>query len=46
MESNVPAHDFWAHAISILTGEAMQGVRVEKDGKRWILFSFESMRVG
>jgi len=42
MESNVPARDFWAHAISIFTGEAIRPVRVEKDGKCWILFSFES----
>ena len=46
MESNVPAHDFWAHAISIHTGDAIQAIRVEKDGKCWILFSFQSMRVG
>ena len=45
MESNVPAHDFWAHAISILTGEAMHSVRVEKDSKCWTLFSFESKRL-
>jgi predicted acetyltransferase len=42
MESNAPAHDFWAHAISIFTGEAIKPVRVEKDGKCWTLFSFES----
>ncbi len=45
METNVSALDFWAHAISILTGEAIQPVRVEKDGKWWALFSFESKRV-
>lgn len=45
MESNAPASDFWAHAISVLTGEAIQPIRVEKDGKCWTLFSFESKRV-
>ena len=45
MESNVSARDFWAHAISILTGEAIKPVRVEKDGEWWTLFSFESKRV-
>jgi predicted acetyltransferase len=30
MQSNVPARDFWAHAISILTGEVIQPVR-----ERW-----------
>jgi predicted acetyltransferase len=45
MQSNVPARDFWAHAISILTGEAVRPVCVEKDGKCWTLFSFESKRV-
>ena len=45
MESNVSAREFWAHAISILTGEATQPSRVEKDGKWWTLFSFESKGV-
>jgi predicted acetyltransferase len=45
MESNSPACDFWAHAISILTGQAIQPVRVERDGQCWTLFSFESRRV-
>ncbi len=45
MESNTAARVFWAHAISMLTGEATQPVRVEKDGRWWTLFSFESKRV-
>ena len=45
MESNVVARDFWAQAISILTGESIQPVRVEKDGTWWTLFSFESKHV-
>jgi len=46
MQSNIPACDFWTHAISIFTGGAIHPVRVEKDGKGWTLFSFESKRVG
>jgi predicted acetyltransferase len=45
MESNIAARDFWAQAIWILTGEAIQPIRVEKDGKCWALFSFESKSV-
>jgi predicted acetyltransferase len=44
MESNIVARDFWAHAISTLTGQTIQPVRVEKDGQSWTLFSFESKR--
>lgn len=46
MESNIAARDFWAHAISIHTGETPHATRVEKDGKWWVLFSFESKPVG
>jgi hypothetical protein len=45
MESNIAARDFWAHSISTLTGEAIRPVRVEKDGKWWTVFSFESKQV-
>ena len=45
MESNVPAQEFWARAIATFTGEAIKAARVEKDGKCWTLFSFESRRV-
>jgi predicted acetyltransferase len=45
MQSNVPARDFWAHAISMLTGKDIKSTRVEKDGKYWSLFSFESTGV-
>jgi predicted acetyltransferase len=45
MESNIVASEFWAHAISMLTGQTIQPVRVEKDGRCWTVFSFESKRV-
>ncbi|MGA8029370.1 MAG: GNAT family N-acetyltransferase [Bryobacteraceae bacterium] len=42
MESNHAAHQFWERAISAFAGEAIHSVRVEKDGERWRVFSFES----
>ena len=45
MHSNAPARAFWKHAIAECTGEAVHSVWVEKDGKSWEVFSFESRRV-
>jgi len=45
MHSNVSAGHFWARAIPSFTGQAIHPVLVDKDGKRWKLFSFESKRV-
>jgi predicted acetyltransferase len=45
MQSNVSAHHFWAHAISIFTGEAIHPVRIEKGGESWNIYTFESKRV-
>jgi predicted acetyltransferase len=45
MQSNVPACEFWAHAVSMFAGTPIHPVRVEKDGRCWRLFSFESKRV-
>jgi predicted acetyltransferase len=42
MQANVSACDFWARAISIFVGKAVRPVRVDKGGKSWRLFSFES----
>jgi predicted acetyltransferase len=42
MQSNVLANSFWNKAISNFIGEAIQPVRVEKVGRYWQLFSFES----
>jgi predicted acetyltransferase len=42
MQSNVPAGQFWARAISSFIGEALHPRRVEKDGEIWNVFSFES----
>jgi predicted acetyltransferase len=44
MQSNVPAYQFWARAISMFTGKAVHPVAVEKGGKSWEFFSFESKR--
>lgn len=46
MESNGAAREFWERAISKFAGEAIQPVRVERRGKRWQVFSFESGRGG
>jgi predicted acetyltransferase len=45
MQSNHLANLFWETAISDFIGEAIQHVRVEKDGQYWQLFSFESKHV-
>ena len=42
MQSNHSALQFWQRAISAFTGEAIQPFSIEKDGKSWQLFSFES----
>jgi predicted acetyltransferase len=43
MAANVSARRFWERAISGFTGEAVQAVRVEKEGEGWDVFSFESL---
>jgi len=42
MESNHAAHRFWLHAITEFSGKPTPSTRVDKDGRRWHLFSFES----
>jgi predicted acetyltransferase len=42
MESNQPAHRFWAHAISTFTGETVPSRRIENGGRLWRLFAFEA----
>ncbi len=44
MEANVLANHFWASAISAFAGGAIRHVSIEKDGKRWHLFAFQSSR--
>jgi predicted acetyltransferase len=44
MQSNVLANLFWEQAVSNFTGEASQPVCVEKGGRHWQLFPFESKR--
>jgi predicted acetyltransferase len=45
MQSNVPGRQFWARAISVFTGKAVDPIAFEKDGECWQLFSFESKHV-
>jgi predicted acetyltransferase len=42
MESNQAALQFWARTIDKFAGDTVRSVRVEKDDRRWHLFSFES----
>jgi predicted acetyltransferase len=42
MESNTEAKEFWQSAITSFTGEVSSSAWVEKGGKCWHLFSFES----
>jgi predicted acetyltransferase len=42
METNVAAQRFWAHAIASFTGLPAVPTRIEREGKLWQLFSFES----
>lgn len=44
MQTNLAAHLFWERAISGFTHRPAQSVLVEKDGKHWHLFSFESQQ--
>ena len=42
LDSNLSGHQFWERAISLFREEAVPSMRVEKAGKRWRVFSFES----
>jgi predicted acetyltransferase len=44
MESNVPAQRFWAEAIFTFTDAPINPVTVQKGGKNWKIFSFESVQ--
>ena len=46
MQANHSALKFWQHAIAAFTVEVIPFAVVEKDGKSWHLFSFESRSVG
>ncbi len=41
MEANHSACQFWKRAIAEFTAEAIEPMQIEKEGKRWYLFSFE-----
>ena len=42
VETNYAAKEFWERTITRYIGESSNPVSVEKDGKSWYLFSFES----
>lgn len=45
MQSNRDAHRFWDQVIAAFTGQPIESAVVEKDGKLWHYFLFESGRV-
>jgi predicted acetyltransferase len=42
MEANQPAREFWKRAIAAFAGEEIPSADLQKDGKPWRVFSFES----
>ncbi|HSE21541.1 MAG TPA: hypothetical protein VLB68_07765 [Pyrinomonadaceae bacterium] len=42
VKTNDTAKEFWERAITKYIGESGNPVSIEKDGKSWYLFSFES----
>ena len=42
MEANVSARRFWAGAVATFVGRDVAPVRVERNGKSWEVFSFQS----
>jgi predicted acetyltransferase len=42
MEANISGQHFWEAAIAAFTGEVARPVCIEKNGRRWNVFSFES----
>ena len=44
MQSNQMALHFWQHAIAAFNSEAVHPTGIEKDGKRWHVFAFESRK--
>jgi predicted acetyltransferase len=45
MQANLAAYQFWMRAIPSFTGKSVASVRVDKDGERWNVFSFESKAI-
>jgi predicted acetyltransferase len=46
MELNQSALQFWQRAISVFMGKAIRPIHIEKVGKSWKVFSFESTLAG
>ncbi|HEY6337590.1 MAG TPA: GNAT family N-acetyltransferase [Candidatus Sulfotelmatobacter sp.] len=40
--ANVPAYHFWTQAIARFSGNAIRPAHIDKHGRSWQLFSFES----
>lgn len=44
IDRNETAKDFWGRAINEFIGKAVEPIHLNKDGKGWLVFSFESER--
>ncbi len=44
IDRNHKAKDFWARAINEFLGKTIEPISLDKDGKSWHVFSFESKR--
>jgi predicted acetyltransferase len=44
IDRNQKAKDFWGHAINEFLGKTIESISLDKDGKCWRVFSFESKR--
>lgn len=45
LEANRLGHQFWERAISTFLGETVQSTPLDKGGRRWRVFAFESTRI-
>jgi predicted acetyltransferase len=46
MQSNRPALNFWQRAVDTFTGHPVNPVSIERDGKTWSVFTFNSSEAG
>ena len=44
LESNAAARQFWERAGRVFAGDGLRSDDIEKDGRRWTVFSLESKR--
>ena len=42
LDTNIAGTRFWSHAVSAFLGRHCEPVRVQKEGQRWVYFSFST----